>query len=483
LSSSRGVRRQQPSPQGTYRRYEAVNPLGTDGEPSAPPARNRAESHEGPGTGLLEQMLTRDNLRSALKRVERKPDAAPGVDGMTVPELRTFLSTPGNWERIRTDILAGTYEPTPVRRVEIPKPGGKGKRLLGIPTMLDRFLQQALMQVLTPLFEPHFSDSSDGFRPGRSQHNSVRRARRYIQEGHDWVVDLDLEKFFDRVNHDILMARVARRVHDQRVLRLIRKYLESGVMIGGVVEATEEGTPQGGPLSPLLSNILLDDLDKELERRGHKFARYADDCNIYVRSRRAGERVMQSVTQFLEGTLKLRVNQEKSAVDRPWRRKFLGFSFFRHKGEVRVRIAPQSLKRVERDIRTLTSRRKSQAMAQRIASLNKRLKGWVDYFALTDTPSVYERLDEWLRRRLRMCLWKQWKRYKTRVRELLALGLKERAAREIAGTRKGYWRTACTPQLHQALGKAYWASQGLISLAQRYQERRGVLRTAGCGSA
>ncbi len=460
-----------------------MNPLGTAGEPSAPPARNRRGSHEVPDTKLLEKVLERENLRRALKRVQRKPDAAPGADGMTVPELEPYLKTPGVWDRIRADILAGTYEPAPVRRVEIPKPGGKGKRQLGIPTVLDRFLQQALLQVLTPLFEPHFSDNSDGFRPGRNQHDAVRRARRYIQEGYDWVVDLDLEKFFDRVNHDILMARVARRVHDKRVLRLIRKYLESGVLVGGLVEATEEGTPQGRPLSPLLSNIMLDDLDQELERRGHKFVRYADDCNIYVRSRRAGERVMQSVTAFLEGRLKLRVNREKSAADRPQRRKFLGFSFSRHKGEVKVRLAPQSLKRVRAEVRKITSRRRGVSMDWRIARLTKRLRGWVDYFALADTPTPFARLDEWVRRRLRMCLWKQWKRPNTRFRELRKLGLKEEAAREIAATRKGYWRAACTPQVHQALSKAYWAAQGLLSVAERYQERREVLRTAGCGPA
>lgn len=458
-----------------------MNPQGPVGEPSAPSARSKAESHEAPDTGLLEQMLERENLRKALKRIEKKRKAAPGVDGMTVSDLRPYLET--NWSRIRDDIVAGTYEPAPVRRVEIPKPGGQGVRLLGIPRVLDRFLQVAMLQVLNPLFEPYFSDSSYGFRPRRSQHDAVRRAQSYIQEGYGWVVDLDLEKFFDRVNHDMLMARVARRVQDPRILRFIRKYLKSGVMISGVVDAMEEGTPQGGPLSPFLSNIMLDDLDKELERRGHKFVRYADDSNIYVRTRRAGERVMQNVVQFLEGTLKLKVNREKSAVDRPSKRKFLGFSFFQRKGETLIRIAPKKLKQVEADIREITSRRRGVSLGSRITALNDKLEGWVDYFALANTHTPFERLDEWLRRRLRMCLWKQWKKGYTRFCELRKLGLKEEAARKIVATRNGYWRTAKTPQLHQALGNAFWVAQGLINVASRYQERRRVFRTAGCGSA
>lgn len=396
MKSSQGAQRKQPSPRGTYRQEGVVNPQGPVGEPSASSARSKGTSCEALDTGLLERMLERENLRKALKRIEKRRKAAPGVDGMTVSDLRPYLET--NWQCIRDDIIAGTYEPAPVRRVEIPKPEGQGTRLLGIPRVLDRFLQVAMLQVLMPLFEPHFSDSSHGFRPGRSQHDAVRRAQSYIREGYGYVVDLDLEKFFDRVNHDMLMARVARRVRDPRILRLSRKYLESGVMAGGAVVETEEGAPQGGPLSPFLSNIMLDDLDKELERRGHRFVRFADDCNIYVRTKRAGERVMQSVVQFLEGTLKLKVNREKSAVDRPSRRKFLGFSFYRHKGEAHIR--------------------------------------WVDYFALADTHTPFDKLDEWLRRRLRMCQWKQWKKPSTRHRELRNLGLKEGAAKEIASTRK-----------------------------------------------
>jgi group II intron reverse transcriptase/maturase len=390
---------------------------------------------------------------------------------MRTEDLRPYLRE--HWARIRTEILAGTYQPMPVRRVEIPKPDG-GIRLLGIPTCLDRLIQQALSQVLTPIFEPGFSESSFGFRPGRSAKQAINQARAYIQEGYTWVVDMDLAQFFDRVNHDVLMARVARKVQDKRVLRLIRLYLESGVMIGGVKVRTEEGTPQGGPLSPLLANILLDDLDKELEKRGHRFARYADDCNIYVRSKRAGERVMQSVKDFVENRLKLKVNEAKSAVDRPWKRKFLGFSFYKNKGEVRIRLAPKTVKRFKAKIRTLTSRTRSMSMKERIRQLNDYLKGWMGYFGLAQTRSVFTELEEWIRRRLRQVLWKQWKWPATRRRELRRLGLKEQAAREIAGTRKGYWRTAATPQLHQALGIAYWKNQGLVSLVDLFDRKRGA---------
>ena len=469
LVSSRDVQRQPKTPQGAYRWEEAVKPQGTTRGPSAPPAQPESTS-SGTGTEtLLEQMLERANMQAALKRVEANK-GAPGVDGMETKDLRPFLRD--HWVRVRSEILAETYQPIPVRRVEIPKPEG-GVRLLGIPACLDRLIQQALSQVLTPIFDPDFSESSYGFRPGRSAHDAVRAAQRHIQEGYAWVVDMDLAQFFDRVNHDILMARVARKVQDKRVLRLIRRYLESGVMIGGVKVRTEEGTPQGGPLSPLLANILLDDLDKELEKRGHRFARYADDANIYVRSRRAGERVMQTVRDFVEKRLKLKVNEAKSAVDRPWKRKFLGFSFLLGK-EARIRLAPKTVKRVKEKIRTLTSRSRSMNMSERIRRLNQYLGGWLAYYSLARTKSVYEDLDEWLRRRLRQILWKQWKRPKTRRRELRRLGLKAQTAREIAGTRKGYWRTAATPQLHKALGLAYWRAQGLVSLVERFERTRSA---------
>lgn len=457
---------------------ERVKPSGAAGEPSAAAARTRVETYAEGEQSLLEKVLSRGNLAKALKRVEENRGAA-GVDGMAVADLRPYLKE--HWPVIRERLLAGTYEPSPVRRVEIPKPEG-GVRQLGIPTVLDRFLQQALLQVLTPLFEPGFSESSYGFRPGRRAHDAVRAARDYIQQGYKWVVDLDLEKFFDRVNHDRLMARVAERVQDKRVLRLIRKYLESGVMVDGVVVETAEGTPQGGPLSPLLANVYLDELDKELEKRGHKFCRYADDCNIYVRSRRAGERVMANVRGYITDRLKLRVNEAKSALDRPWRRKFLGFSFLAGK-EVKIRLAPKSVARVKAKLRELTRRNRSQEMKERLRAINAYLGGWVGYFALAETPSVLAALEEWLRHRLRACLWRQWRRVRTRYHKLRGLGLPERVVGFMANTRKGPWRIAASPPLQQGLDKAYWAAQGLVSLQERYHLIRNTWRTAGCGPA
>lgn len=442
-----------------------MKPRGTTEGRSAHPAQTTETSHEGSGSSLMERVVARENMWAALRRVERN-GGAPGVDGITVKSLRDYLRE--NWAQIRDRLLKGTYTPEPVRRVEIPKPSG-GKRLLGIPTVVDRLIQQALLQVLTPIFDPTFSESSFGFRPGRKAHDAVKRARQYVEEGHTWVVDIDLEKFFDRVNHDKLMARVARRVEDKRVLRLIRAYLNAGVMVNGVVMVSEEGTPQGGPLSPLLANIMLDDLDKELERRGHRFVRYADDCNIYVRSRRAGERVMAGVRQFLQERLKLKVNESKSAVDRPWRLKFLGFSMYRLQGKTGIRIAPESLKRLKEKIRDLTSRSRSQAQKERIKALNEYLMGWVTYFSLADAQTILLTIDQWLRRRMRMVAWKQWKRYRTRVRELRAHGVPEWQVRKAAGARRGCWFVAGSAALNKALGNAYWQAQGLMSLSERYQ--------------
>lgn len=455
----------------------AVKPQGTTRGRSESSAQGGASSRGEQGSSLMEQALARENMLAALKRVERN-GGAPGVDGVPTERLRDQIHA--EWSRIRNELLQGTYKPQPVRRVEIPKPGG-GKRMLGIPTVMDRLIQQALLQVLTPIFDPLFSESSFGFRPGRRGHDAVRRARQYVEEGYGWVVDMDLEKFFDRVNHDVLMARVARRVTDKQVLRLIRRYLQSGVMLNGVVAATEEGTPQGGPLSPLLANILLDDLDKELEKRGHRFVRYADDANIYVRSERAGKRVLTSVRTFLQERLRLKVNEEKSAVDRPWKRKFLGFSFYKNRG-VRIRLAPKSLERVKQKLRELTDRNRSQSMAQRIQTLNAYLRGWIGYYALSDAKSIFERLEGWLMRRLRACVWKQWKRVRTRHRELRALGLPDWVAHELANSRKGPWRMAGGP-MNRALGTAYWRTQGLVSLTECYQSLRQSWRTAGCGPA
>ena len=474
---SHGTQRQQKPQNGAYLPEEAVKPQGPEAGLSAPSAQaGRAPREEG-GSGLMEQVVARGNMLAAMKRVEQN-GGAPGVDGIPTERLRDQCQA--EWVRIREQLLAGTYKPQPVRRVEIPKPGG-GVRLLGIPTVMDRLIQQALLQVLTPLFDPAFSPSSFGFRPGRRGHDAVRQAQRYVEEGYAWVVDLDLEKFFDRVNHDVLMARVARRIRDKRVLRLIRQYLKAGVLLNGVVVTTEEGTPQGGPLSPLLANILLDDLDKELERRGHKFARYADDCNIYVRSKRAGERVMAGVRHFLQERLRLRVNEAKSAVDRPWRRKFLGFSFYKQK-QVHIRLAHKSAERVKDKLRELTRRNRSQNLQQRIQRVNAYLRGWVGYYALSETPGVFRDLEGWLMRRLRACVWKQWKRPRTRLRELRALGLPEWVAREYANTRKGAWRMAGGP-MNRALGSAYWRAQGLLSLTECYQATREAWRTAGCGPA
>lgn len=419
---------------------------------------------------MIQELLSRENLLSALKRVEANK-GSHGVDGMSVKSLREHILQ--SWHQLRQAIEEGSYEPSPVRRVEIPKPDGKGVRLLGIPTVTDRFIQQAIAQVLNPVFDPQFSEHSYGFRPKRRGHDAIREAKQYMKEGYRWVIDLDLEKFFDRVNHDRLMAKLAEKVKDKMILKLIRKYLQSGVMINGIVMDTKEGAPQGGPLSPLLSNVVLDELDKELEERGHLFVRYADDCNIYVKTRRAGERVKKSITAFIENRLKLKVNQDKSAVERPWKRKFLGFSFTVNK-DPKVRIAPQSMKKVKTRIREITSRKKPLSMEQRIKELNRYLTGWGGYFMLADTPSAFQGLDEWIRRRLRMCLWKQWKKPKTKVKRLVSLGIPKDKAFEWGNTRKGYWRIAGSPILQRSMDNQYWKSIGFRSLTDRYNHLRNI---------
>ncbi|WP_214798647.1 MULTISPECIES: group II intron reverse transcriptase/maturase [unclassified Exiguobacterium] len=416
---------------------------------------------------LMEQILSRENLIRALNRVVRNK-GSHGVDGMPVQNLRAHVIE--HWDTMKVELLSGTYQPQPVRRVEIPKPDG-GVRLLGIPTVMDRFIQQAIAQVLSSIYDPTFSDHSYGFRPNRSAHGAVKKAKGYIAEGNRWVVDIDLEKFFDRVNHDKLMGLLAKRIEDKCLLKLIHKYLKTGIMINGVVTDNEEGTPQGGPLSPLLSNIVLDELDKELEKRGHQFVRYADDCNIYVKTPKAGNRVMRSVTSYIEGKLKLKVNGNKSAVDRPWRRKFLGFSFTKHR-EPKIRIAKASVNRMKDKIRDITSRKRPYSMEVRIQKLNQYLMGWCGYFALADTPSVFKTLESWIRRRLRMCVWKSWKKPSTKVRKLTGLGIPKGKAHEWGNSRKGYWRISKSPILHKALGNSYWSSRGLKSLVSRYETLR-----------
>jgi len=408
----------------------------------------------------MEAIVERDNLRKALAQVKRNK-GAPGIDGMTVEELGPYLKE--HWLTIRALLLEGTYKPQPVRRVEIPKASG-GMRALGIPTVLDRFIQQAVMQVLQTDWDGTFSERSFGFRPGRSAHQAVAKAQEYIASGHGFVVDLDLEKFFDRVNHDILMGLVAKRVADKRVLKLIRGFLTAGVLAEGLVSATEEGTPQGGPLSPLLSNLMLDVLDKELEKRGHRFVRYADDCNIYVRSQKAGERVMASVERFLNKRLKLTVNQAKSAVARPSVRKFLGFSFTGGK-EPRRRIAPQALARFRSRVRELTRRIRGVSLGQIVKQLAVYLRGWRGYFGFCQTPSVLRELDQWLRRRLRAIAWKQWRRGSTRFVELRRRGVGRELATTTAGSHHGPWRLSNSPALALALPNPFLTSLGLPYLA------------------
>lgn len=409
---------------------------------------------------LMEEVCERGNLRGALKRVQENK-GSPGVDGMKVGELPGYLKE--HWPAIRDELLSGTYRPQAVRRVEIAK-GGGGVRKLGIPTVLDRLIQQAVMQVLQRRWDRTFSEHSFGFRPKRSAHQAVVLAQEYIAGGCRWVVDLDLEKFFDRVNHDMLMGRVAKRVTDKRVLKLIRAYLEAGVMEGGLASPTEEGVPQGGPLSPLLSNLVLDDLDRELERRGHRFVRYADDCNIYVRSERAGRRVMGSVERLIVRRLKLKVNREKSAVGRPWERKFLGFSFTRSL-KPRRRIAPAAMRRFKERVRELTRRTRGVGLKRMVEDLARYVRGWGGYFARCETPSVLQDLDSWIGRRLRNVVWKQWKRGRVRYRELRARDVGRDLAAKTAGSAHGSWRLSRSPALSIALPRAYLASLGLPFLA------------------
>lgn len=411
---------------------------------------------------LMEEICERRNLEEALRRV-RANKGAPGVDGMTVDDLVDYLKQ--HWPAIREQLLLGTYRPQPVKRVEIPKPDG-GVRKLGIPTALDRFIQQAVLQVLQQRWDPTFSPHSYGFRPQRSAHQAVAAAQGYIAEGHRWVVDLDLEKFFDRVNHDLLMGRIAKRINDPRLMRLLRAILNAGVLEDGLVSPTDEGTPQGGPLSPLLSNIVLDDLDQELTRRGLRFARYADDCNIYVSSRRAGERVMASVTRYLSTRLKLKVNASKSAVARPWERKFLGFSFTNGKVPKR-RIAGKALDRFKAKVRDLTRRTRGISLEQMVTNLSRYLQGWRGYFAYCETPSVLRDLNSWVHRRLRAFVWKQWRRGKTKFAELRKRNVSRDLAAQTAGSSHGPWRLSKSPALHFAFPTAFFTSLGVPQLTPK----------------
>ena len=432
-------------------------------EPSEGPTPTAAPERAGALTHLMEEVVAADNMRRALKRV-RANKGSPGLDGMTVQQLPEFLKEA--WPDIRQALLDGTYQPQPVKRVAIPKPDG-GVRQLGIPTVGDRLIQQAILQVLEPHYDPDFSPSSYGFRPGKSAHQALAAAREHVAAGNVWVVDLDLERFFDRVNHDVLMGRLARKVADVRLLRLLRRYLEAGVLLNGVVVEREEGMPQGGPLSPLLANLLLDELDKELEKRGHRFCRYADDCNIYVQSPRAGERVMASVVRFLEQKLRLKVNHAKSAVARPAERKFLGFRIIRGE-KARLSIHPKSLKRAKDTIRRITKRNRGASLERVLKELRTFTNGWMGYFWVAHTPSVFAELDQWIRRRLRCYQWKLWKKPRNRIRQLRKAGVGPWLAAGVAYDGPGYWRVAGCPAMSRALPNAKLTELGFHSLRERY---------------
>lgn len=414
---------------------------------------------------LLEDVLERNNMLEAMYRVIRNKGSY-GIDGMKTDELREHVKK--TWATVKTKLLEGKYNPSPVRRVEIPKPDG-GVRSLGIPTVQDRMIQQAIAQVLSKLYEPTFSESSFGFRPNRGAKNAIKQSETYINQGYKWVIDMDLEKFFDKVNHNILMGKLEKKIKDKRLLKLIRKYLESGVLINGIKVSSEEGTPQGGPLSPLLANIMLDDVDKELEKRGHKFCRYADDCNIYVKSKRAGLRVMDSITRIIENELKLKVNKDKSAVDIVSKRKFLGFSFYFVKGVAKIRIHEKSIKRFKEKVKSITNRNREISMDLRLLKLNDSIKGWINYFGIANAKRKLLELDKWIRRRLRACIWKQWKKIRTRYRNLVKLGIDNWKAWEYANTRKGHWKISGSPILSKSLHNKYLESIGFVSLTQTYQ--------------
>ena len=448
-----------------YQQEAGMESRGKAGEQSYVKAETEGEDKSRLNTRyLLETILEKGNLNDAYKRV-KKNGGSHGIDKMKTDELRAFLQAHG--QTLRQSILAGTYKPQPVRRVEIPKPDG-GVRLLGIPTVIDRMIQQAIAQVLTPIFEKEFSNHSYGFRPNRNAHQAIKQAQVYMNEGYKIVVDIDLEKFFDRVNHDKLMYLLSKRIEDKRLLKLIRSYLESGIMIGGIFSRSVEGTPQGGPLSPLLSNVMLHELDKELEKRGHRFCRYADDCNIYVKSEKSGDRVMGSISKFIEEQLKLKVNQSKSAVDSPTKRKFLGFSFYQTKEGIKVKLHPKSLERIKAKVKSYTKRSNGWSMEERLSKLSSLIGGWVNYFKIANMRDHCQKLDAWMRRRLRMCYWKQWKRIRCRVDNLVKLGVSYSKARQWANTRKGYWRISDSPVLACSLTNLHFKDLGLQCFTDVY---------------
>jgi RNA-directed DNA polymerase len=457
-----GSRRQKNQLELAFLAASRGEALRTEREGTELPVAKRVPESPTSPEPLMEEVCQQSNVEEAVKRVLANKGSA-GVDGMPVRKLPAYLRK--HWPQLRQQLLDGTYQPQPVKRVEIPKPDG-GVRKLGVPTVLDRFIQQAVLQVLQRRWDSTFSEHSYGFRPGRSAHQAVAQAQQCIAEGRRWVVDLDLEKFFDRVNHDLLMGRVAKRVSDKRVLKLIRAFLNAGVMENGLVSPTDEGTPQGGPLSPLLSNLMLDDLDRELAQRGLSFVRYADDCNIYLRSERAGQRVMASVSRYVTGKLKLKVNESKSAVARPWERKFLGFSFTADR-EPRRRIAPKALARFKERVRELTRRTRGLRLEAMVGQMSRYLIGWRAYFCYCQTPSLLADLDSWIRRRLRSVAWKHWKRGPRRYVELRKRGVGHDLAVRTAGSSHGPWRIARSPALSFALPNAHFRMLGLPELAAR----------------
>ncbi|URZ05448.1 hypothetical protein CLROS_045480 (plasmid) [Clostridium felsineum] len=448
-----------------YLQKDRVELEGYVGAPSISLTSEKEQNAENKyNNELLERIINRNNLNLAYKKVKANK-GSHGIDGMKVDELLQYLKENGS--SLRQSLLEGSYKPNPVRRVEIPKSDGE-KRPLGIPTAVDRVIQQAIAQVMSPIFEEKFSENSYGFRPNRSAHQAILKCKEYMDKGYKWAVDIDLEKYFDTVNHDKLIGLIYKELKDIRVIALIRKYLQAGVMENGAINTSERSVPQGGNLSPLLSNIMLNELDKELEKRGLHFCRYADDCNIYVKTKKSANRVMASITKFIEGDLKLKVNKDKSKVDRPWKLKYLGFTFYPKKGEMGIRVHQSSVNKLKFKLKKITNR--SNAMSMKLCSIKLKqiIIGWVNYFKLADMKCTLITLDKWLRRRIRMCYWKQWKKIKTRHDNLKKLGINDYNAWEYANTRKGYWRISNSPILAKTISNKYLKEQGFITLTEKY---------------